>query len=224
MRFVVAVLALALVGAACSSGVSEPQEASPDSGSSSTTLQATSGSAEAETESTDTTPTKDVEDPSVSETVVVTIIDGACFIGTWVLRSEDFFDQIGAQFGGEISHRSGENRLIVEEAGVYTAIRDAWSYEIASSEGTVVGTITAEDSGTWKTTETDLSFEQTAGSEVTVEMLIEVGGKLVPLPFNAGSQQVPSAPISGEFPYTCEGDVLSVSSGALTSTFDRVGG
>lgn len=163
-----------------------------------------------------------VDDPSTSETVAVTIFDGACFIGTWVLRSEDFFTQIGAQFGGAISYRSGENRLIVREDGTYTTVRDAWSYEVASQEGKVVGTITAETSGTWSTTETDLSFDEAGGDEVTVELLIERGGKLVPLPFNAGSTQVPAEAMSGEFPYTCEGDVFTAFSGAVTSVFDRV--
>lgn len=163
-----------------------------------------------------------VDDPSVSETVTVTIHDGECFIGTWLLRSDEFFDQIGAQFGGEISHRSGENRLVVREDGTYTTVRDAWSYEVASSEGTVVGTITAENSGTWVTTETELSFDEVGGGDVTVELLLEVGGKLVPLPFNAGSTQVPAEPISGTFPYACEEDVFSVDSGGVTSVFDRI--
>jgi hypothetical protein len=167
-----------------------------------------------------------VDDPSVSETVTVTVFDGACFIGTWVLRSEEFFNEIGAQFGGtaggQLSYRSGENRLIVRDDGTYTTIRDAWSYEIATSEGTVVGTITAETEGTWSTTETDLSFDEAGGGDVTVELLIEVGGKLVPLPFNSGSTQVPAESISGEFPYTCEDDVFTVVSDGVTSIFDRV--
>ncbi len=50
---------------------------------------------------------------TVSETVTVTIFDADCFIGSWVLRSQDSFDQIGAEFAGQaqgqISYRSGEN-------------------------------------------------------------------------------------------------------------------
>jgi len=163
-----------------------------------------------------------VDDPSVSETVTVTIYDGECIIGTWVLRSDDFFSQIGEQFGGAISYRSGENRLIVSEDGSYTAIRDAWSYEVASSEGVIVGIISAENPGSWITTETELAFTEAGGSDVTVELLIEMGGKLVPLPFNAGSTQVPSGPTSGEFPYTCEADVFTTTASGVTSVFDRV--
>jgi hypothetical protein len=165
-----------------------------------------------------------VVDSESVETVSVRIFDGACIIGTWLLRSAEFFSTMGETFGGEVSYRSGENRLFVLDDGTFKTLRDAWSYQVAMSEGTVVGTITAETEGTWITTDTHLSFNETGGTDATVELLMEVGGKLVPFPFNAGSSQVPAGPTAGEFPYTCDADVLSIVTDEITSIFDRVDG
>ena len=62
VRFVTAVLVVVLVGAACSSGTTDSQQASSDAASSATTLQADSGTADAEDESVDTTSTTEAED------------------------------------------------------------------------------------------------------------------------------------------------------------------
>ncbi len=112
----------------------------------------------------------------------------------------------------------------MREDGTHTAIREAWAYKVATPEGAIVGTITAGNDGTWVATETDLLFEETGGRDVTVELLLEVGDSLVPLPFNACSTQVPAEAISGEFPYTCEAEVFTADAGGVTSVFDRVDG
>jgi hypothetical protein len=62
VRFVTAVLVVALVGAACSSGTTDAQQVSSDAGPSATTLQADSVSADAEDESVDATSTTEAED------------------------------------------------------------------------------------------------------------------------------------------------------------------
>ncbi len=165
-----------------------------------------------------------VDDPSVVETVSVSIHDGECVIGSWLLRSDEFFSEIGQTMEQQVSYRSGENRLIVREDGTYTAIRDEWSYAIETPDGNVVGIISAEDGGTWLTTETHLFFDDAGGGDVNVGLYMEVGGKLVPFPFNVGSTQVPAEPVSGEYLYLCEDDVFSVLTGGITSVFDRVDG
>lgn len=57
LRLVAGVLAFALVGAACSSGSSEPNEVSAGAEATDTTLQASAGSTDSETEAADTTTT-----------------------------------------------------------------------------------------------------------------------------------------------------------------------
>lgn len=58
VRFVAGFIALVLVAAACSSGTSEPQETSPDAGSTEAATEITV----AGSESVDTTPTEDTDD------------------------------------------------------------------------------------------------------------------------------------------------------------------
>jgi hypothetical protein len=62
VRFVTAVLVVVLMGAACSSGTTDSQQASSDAGSSATTLQADSGTADTKDKSVDTTSTTEAED------------------------------------------------------------------------------------------------------------------------------------------------------------------
>lgn len=57
VRFIAVALVVGLVGAACSSGTTESEQASSDAGSASTTLQPDSGTADTEAESVDTTST-----------------------------------------------------------------------------------------------------------------------------------------------------------------------
>ena len=164
-----------------------------------------------------------VDDPSVVVTVQVTITDAECLLGTWLLRSQEFLDQIGAASGapGTISYRSGEYRLVIGEDGTYTGYRDQWSFRITTPEGTLAVMIDSVDPGAWSATETELTVND-FGSEATVTFGIEVGGQIQPLPINV-PQTAGTDAFSGTGAYECDGDVMTGSFDGFTAIFDRIG-
>lgn len=163
------------------------------------------------------------DDPSITETVVVNVVD-ECLIGTWVLRSQEFFDQVGAQAGGETEYRSGESRLVIREDGTYTTFRNAWSFATVTPQGSLIGVIDAENSGTWIATDVDMFVEEAGGAEETVQLFIEVGGQLQSIPGLGSEQSFASAPFSGQIPYTCKDDLMTSTADGVASIFDRVDG
>ena len=165
-----------------------------------------------------------VDDVSASETVPVKIFEGACLIGTWILRSQEFFDQVGAQAGGETQYRSGENRLVIREDGTYTTFRDAWSFAVVTEEGTIVGVIDAENSGTWQSTDVEMTIDEAGGDEATVQLFLEIGGQLQTLQIAGSQVSFASDSFSGQYPYICDANVLATTSSGVTSTFDRADG
>jgi len=165
-----------------------------------------------------------VDDPSVRVTVQVTISDGECLVGTWVLRSQEFLDQLASASGatGSFSYRSGEYRVVINEDETYTGFRDQWSFAIASPEGTLVSMIDSVDPGTWKTDEAEtlLTFED-FGGVATVTFSFEVGGQIVQVPIQP--RPVEGTSLQGTAPYTCEGDVIVATFNGVTGTLDRIG-
>jgi hypothetical protein len=165
-----------------------------------------------------------VDDPNATETVRVTIFEGACLLGTWLLRSQEFFDQVGAQAGGQTQFRSGESRLVIREDGTYTTFRDAWSFEVVTEDASIVGVIDAENGGTWQATDVEMTIEEAGGDEETVQLFIEVGGQLQSIPGVGTQYSFASDSFSGQYPYTCDASVLATTASGVTSTFDRVDG
>ncbi len=163
------------------------------------------------------------DDSSITETVVVNVVD-QCLIGTWVLRSQEFFDQVGAQAGGETKYRSGENWLVIREDGTYTTYRDAWSFEVVTEEASIVGIIDAENSGTWQATDVEMTIDEAGGDEATVQLFLEVGGQLQTLPIGGSQFSFASESFSGQYPYTCDASVMSTTSSGVISIFDRADG
>jgi hypothetical protein len=163
------------------------------------------------------------DDPNITETVVVNVVD-QCLIGTWVLRSQEFFDQVSAQAGGETKYRSGQNRLVIRDDGTYTTIRDAWSFEAISPQGSVIGVIDAENSGTWQATDVEMLIEELGGEEATVQLFFEIGGELQSIPGVPTQYSFASESFSGQIPYTCKDDLMTATADEVTSIFDRVDG
>jgi hypothetical protein len=163
-----------------------------------------------------------VDDPSTTVTVTVNVVDAVCLVGTWRIRSQEFFDGLSASVAelGAITFRSGEYRIVIREDGSFSGIRDAWTFAVSAPEGNVVVTITAEDGGTWSASDTTLTVNDIAGPS-TVTGGIEAGGQFIPLP--GGAVQVPpGAGVSGSGPFTCSGDVLTVEVNGFTTTMDRI--
>ncbi|MCZ7532787.1 MAG: hypothetical protein M5U23_05195 [Acidimicrobiia bacterium] len=160
-------------------------------------------------------------DEQMTDTVTVTVID-KCLIGTWRLRSQDFFDQIaGPQGTGIMKYRSGEHFVTIREDGTFLGSRVAWSFEAVGEGGKVIGTIDAENPGTWMATDTELFLVESPGATENVEMFIEVNGNLVSIPGLDSQFSFTSEGYAGQAAYTCDADVMTSTSNGVTSVLDR---
>lgn len=156
------------------------------------------------------------DDPNVSDSATV-IISGDCPVGNWSLRSAEFFDQLAAVDAGDISYLSGDYLLSMFADGTWTAVRDAWSFEIRTEQGLLVGVVSGSETGTWASTDDLLVF---AEAESTSKVELFVNG--VALQGGSGSFSDPGS-FAGELPFTCDASVMSFRSEAAFATFDRQG-
>jgi len=162
-----------------------------------------------------------VDDPSRTTTVTVEVVEAECVEGVWVLRSQEFLDQIVGQMGqgATAAYRSGEYRIELRGDGGYTGYRNQWSFDITITEGTITVTIDSTDPGEWSV---DAAQENLTvvdyGSEAVVSF--SVNGMELP---GTGMQSVGTEGFSGTAPYTCDGDVLVATFTGVTATFDRIG-
>ena len=162
------------------------------------------------------------DDNNVTETVDVKVTD-ECLVGTWVLRSMEFFQQISAQSPkGDVKYRSGENRMVIRDDGTYTSYRIAWSFETSAPQGTVIGIIDAENVGSWQATDTEISINESGGTPESVQLFVEVGGQMVSIPGVGNTYTFSADALSTQAAYTCEDDVMTSTSSGVTSIFDRV--
>lgn len=123
-------------------------------------------------------------------------------------------------------HLGGRHLAILSPDGTAEGVREAWSFEVESPDGSLIVTVDATDTGTWAVdgdTITVSSQEQTF--EATYEFL--VGGVRQPLPV-APPNTPDSDAVDGVGTYTCVGDVLTITrteAGAtITNTWDRLAG
>ena len=156
------------------------------------------------------------DDPKVSDSATV-IISGDCPVGNWSLRSAEFFDQLAASDAGDIYYRSGEYLLSLGADGTWVAVRDAWSFEITTEQGLLVGVVSGTETGTWASTDELLVFAET-GSDSEVELFVDG----VAIEGGSGSFSDPGS-FAGELPFTCDASVMSFLSEAAFATFDRQG-
>jgi hypothetical protein len=165
-----------------------------------------------------------IDNPDLTATVTVTVVELDCLVGSWTLRSEDFLDQLAALSGegASFSYRSGEYRLEFRDDGSYTGRRDAWSFGATSPEGTLVVEISSTDPGTWSADRTTVDVIESGGGEATVSLAIEIGGELRQLPI-AGTQTVGTDAFAGSGPYTCNSTTFEATFQGVTSTWDRTG-
>lgn len=190
---------------------------------------ATTATPSADDDQSDTTAaTTTVASTTTTTTTTVAADPAQCVPGTWELRSQDFFDQITATAGdgATMTHLGGRHLATFNSDGTAEGLREAWSFEVAAPEGSLITTVDATDAGTWAVdgdTFTVSSQEQTF--EASFEVL--VGGVRQPLPI-APPNAVEADAFGGAGPYTCEGDVLTITltdAGiTITNAWDRIAG
>jgi hypothetical protein len=217
---------VALLFAACG-GDSEMSSSDPSTTIAAATIGGGGGAATTEATTTTNTATTTTTTTTATTTTIVTT-PAECIPGTWELRAQDFFDQIVAiaGAGGTMRHLGGRHLAVFNADGTAEGSREAWSFEVASAEGSLVTTVDATDAGTWAVdgdTITVTNQEQTF--EASFE--IEVGGVRQPLPF-APPNAVEAEAFGGAGTYTCDGDVLTITMTedgiTITNAWDRVAG
>ena len=153
------------------------------------------------------------DDPKSKGTAVV-IVSELCPVGTWVLRSAEFFAQLGEAAGGDVRFVGGEDRLVMADDGTYVDTRAGWQFVQQTNDGPVTVTIDGVTNGTWAATEDTLIFEEAGGSSTAT---MEFNGRVITAPPSASD----TGSVTGEAPFTCDDDVMTVNL-EIASTFDRV--
>ncbi len=178
-------------------------------------------------ESADDTGNGTTATTSTTTTTTVVPDPAQCVPGNWELPAQAFFDQIVAfSDGGTMRHLGGRHLATFNPDGTGEGLREAFSFEVASPAGSLFITVDATDTGTWAVdgdTITGSSQEQTF--ESSSAML--VGGVRQPFPVPP-PDAVQTEVLGGVGPYTCEGDVLTITLTedglTITNTWDRITG
>ena len=164
-----------------------------------------------------------VDDPGITATATVIVVEADCVVGTWRLRSQEFLDQIVQAYGdgSRIHHQGGEYVTTFGAAGEFRGERRAWQFGI-ESQGQLFGvTIDSVETGTWTIdpTGTLLIIDESA-SDATVSMTLN--GDLLPV----GTQSFSSPSVGGAASFECAGSVMTMSITSegvvVTATLDRV--
>ncbi len=147
-----------------------------------------------------------------------------CVVGTWVFQSEAFIEamrQLIAAEGesGEVSDTGGTYTVEMAADGTFTAERDEWGFSIATSDGTVVISVSGTDTGTWSATGDTITVE-TVSSNAEVSVTVETGGQVITL--TDSPVDFPEGITAESAPYSCGGDTLTVTTEEYTAVLERV--
>ena len=158
-----------------------------------------------------TVPTTTVPATTTTVPETTTTNAAACdIVGTWRLRSQHFLDQMAAAAGPELREiRYLDGDYLVEFAadGAYAHQRVAWRIRVVG-EATLVVRMDSDEAGTWEGDADSLVIDSQGVRDATVEMWLEQGGSLVPVP--GGSMGVELDAVSGTGTWECADDVLIV--------------
>lgn len=208
---------LGLILAACGGGDGEA-ETSTTVGAETTT---TAGSEPTTTASPDTTTTA-----AEQTTTTAAVVGGGgadCLVGTWMLDTNLFMENMLEIFAqadmgdAEVSALDGTFTVQMNADGSLSAVRDAWGFQVVTSEGTVTIEINGEEVGTWSADDTTLNV-QTDTSDLTVDSKIEVDGQVLPIP--SSPVDVPEGLATGST-YDCSGDTLTITNEGVESVLTR---
>lgn len=221
-KLVIACVAVALVGAACSTDTSETADETTSTiadGAASVTTTAAPSDTTASSEQTTTTvvapPTSAASEPSIDR----------CVVGTWELDSQKFFEDVLAtmppdEMIGEFEHVGGAYLLTVGADGTFESRRADWAFAVTSDLGDFELTINSSQSGTYELDGDVLSTTTESGEALEVE--IKVDG--VPFEFPGGGSPIepPEAEFAGAI-VSCNGDSLTATAEGFSSTWSRIG-
>ena len=143
-----------------------------------------------------------------------------CVVGSWLLDNDAFVENLGEIFGeegGEVRPLDGTYSVEIAAGGEMSASRVDWGFEVTTAEGTITLRINGDETGSWSADDSTLTVSLT-GEGVTFEATIEADGEV--LEVDPSLFPVPET-IASDTAYTCEGDVLNITSDGVTSTFDR---
>jgi len=151
--------------------------------------------------------------PATTTTVPETTTTNAAacdIVGTWRLRSQHFLDQMAAAAGPElreIQYLDGDYLVEFAADGSYAHQRVAWRIRVVG-EATLVVRMDSDEAGTWEGDADTVLIDSRGVRDATVEIWLEQGGSLVPVP--GGSMGVELDAVSGAGTWECVDDVLTV--------------
>lgn len=206
-------VALVLLGAACSPGEGEDTTTSAADETGSTANASAATQASATTTTVEATTTTEAQS-SAGE---------SCVEGTWLLDIQSFISLMQEEFTAEgfgadsITANEGTYLVTLAPGGGFTAERDDWGFTVVTADGTFTMSINGTETGTWSAD--DAAITVTIGSsDVTVSSTAEVDGQVIELP--QSPVDVPDA-VAEDSAYTCNGDVLTVTTDGVAITLNR---
>lgn len=205
-------LAVALVTVACSPD---------DAGDTTTTVSDESGTSVPDDSQAPATTTTVA--PATTTTEPATTADAGCVEGTWLLDIQSFINLMQDEFTAEgfpadaVTANDGTYAVTLAPGGEFTAERDAWGFDVTTGEGNFSISMTGTETGTWSADDSTITVTVTS-SDVTVSSTAEVDGQVIEIPNSP--VDVPDA-VAEASSYTCEGDVLTVTTDGVAITLNR---
>lgn len=213
-----ATMALVLVVAACGGDAEETTTTTAAAEETTITTAETTTTSEA-------MPTTTAAPETTTTTAAETSDGSECLVGEWELDSEAFFQQVNDLFGEEgFELRSGGGSFIVTLAadGTYTGLRDEWTIEAGTSDGTVRTILDGSDEGTWTADEGTLTIDQTSVDISLRGVLVGPDGAEIDLPAPPVDITEDVDVLAEDAEYSCTGDTLTITTTeGVTSSFDR---
>lgn len=202
-------LVVGLVTVSCSATDGDPTT---------TTVKESSSTAEGAVGTTTTEP------PAETTTTGPPVSSGAsCVEGTWVLDTESFIASMQSLFAEEgfgadaITENGGTYTVTLAPDGTFSAERADWGFTVVTSEGTFRLSVNGSETGTWSADDSSMTVMITS-SDVVASSQAEVDGQVIDIP--EAPVTVPDA-VAEDSSYTCEGDVLSVTTDEVAIVLNR---
>jgi hypothetical protein len=218
-RHLTLLLSVVLVVAACS-----PADEAGDESTS------TTAGAETTEAAPETTTTEAVEEPTTTVAAETTTTAApaaaggpSCIEGDWVFGSEAFVEAMRSVMseqeleGSDVAATDGTYTISFAADGTYTGVREDWGFSIVTPDGTVVVTISGEESGAWSADDSTITVS-IESSEAQVSARVEADGQTFELPNSP--VQVPEA-IAESSSYQCDSDTLTLTNDEATFQLDR---
>jgi hypothetical protein len=201
---------IALAG--CGSSSDETTTTTAEGATTTTAATATTAGNDVATTTADTTTT----------TEAVAAGGPSCLSGMWVIESPAFLESLREVFadeaqGGEITEVNGTYTIEMADDGTMIGQRDEWGFTVLTAEGTVDLSMDGTETGTWEATEDTITVE-IESSDMNVSVTVEADGQVFTLadsPIN-----VPDV-ITSATPYSCAGDMLTVTSDGVEFVLAR---